>query len=283
MFYIQISLKLSNFEVEKSIIGNIEYDFENYINRINDESHEILNLDVEPKSLCELSNGNLLIASGKPKCFQLLNSKYEKIKNITKINKHSFTPRYVTTDGKKSIYFTEIKNRVIQTDLEINFTKQFGGVQGSSNTQLNFPCGIAYFDSSIYICDNKNKRIQKLSKDLVFQESFPLSFTPREIQVIKNVACIQANSFVSLYNLQPFYHKTHIFEYTAYIFASNPWFYSFQTTHDNTLITCFDSNGNFIEKRNLVSSISHFNGENICLFNNRLIIGVRDIKKIIIL
>ena len=271
-YYFKIRLKLSTKEIERSIIGNIEYDFEDYINRINDENHEIINLDFEPKSLCSLSNGNLLIASGNPKCFQILNSKFVSIKKVTKINKHSFTPRYVITDFRNRIFFTEIKNRVIQTDLEMNFIKQFGGVQGSSNQQLDFPCGIAYLNYSVYICDNKNKRIQKLSEDLCFQESFSLSFTPREIQVINNVACIQGNSFVSLYNLQPnFYYKTRVFNSNAYIFASNPWFYSFQNTPENSLITCFDTNGDLVGKKNLVSSISDLNGENMCLFNDRLI------------
>ena len=77
--------------------------------------------------------------------------------------------------------------------MDINFIKQFG-MKGSTFQQFHQPLGITFHEDSIYVCDGNNKRIQKLSRNLNNEDSYPLKFEPWDIKIIKNVPCIRPYS-----------------------------------------------------------------------------------------
>ena len=205
------------------------------------------------------------------------------LKIIDKINNKTFISVYLTSNDKGSIYITDRKaDQIIQTDLNFNFIKQFGST-GSSNQQFDKPCGLTFYENSVYVCDSINKRIQKLSEDLVYQESYPLNFKPWNIKIIKNVACISADGEpnISLYQLNPFSFKTRMCSNNCEIYSINSWFYVYNKFVKK--IECYNINGDLVDKKNLekinedVNQIFIFSN-----FNGRFIIGTKKTKKIII-
>ena len=188
------------------LFGEVDYYFNNHFESI--KSFHIVDLGFEPTSFNALPNGSLVIASLEWKALKIYDRELKLIKTIDKINNKTFAPQYLTSNGKNSVYLSDrIGHKIIQTDLDFNFIKQFGG-EGSSNQQFKFPLGITFHKDSIYVCDSNNKRIQKLSVDLTYQESYPLKFKPWNIKIIKNVACIRSNGepfIISLYHTFPFF------------------------------------------------------------------------------
>ena len=167
--------------------------------------------------------------------------------------------------------------------MDFNFIKQFGS-KGSSNQQLDLPNGIEYYEDSVFVCDSDNKRIQKLSEDLVYQESYPLYFQPWNIKIIKNVACVRPNGEpnILLYQLNPFSYKTKISRGNGEIYSINSWFYV--CNYFDKRIECYDINGNLVDAKNLVNIYEENNLlYSFGYFNKRFIIGPSETKKLIIL
>ena len=166
--------------------------------------------------------------------------------------------------------------------MDFNFIKQFGS-KGSSNQQLYYPLGIEYYEDSVYVCDSNNQRIQKLSEDLVYQETYPLNFDPWNIKIIKNVAGIRTNGEpyrIYLYLLNPFSFKTRISRGNGEIYLINSSFYVYHKSDKR--IECYDINGDLVDGKCL-ENISEETAQNFSFgyFNNRFIIGTEQTKKII--
>jgi hypothetical protein len=180
----------------------------------------------------------------------MLNSDLKIIKTIDKINNESFTPRYITTDGRNKIFFTALKSRIIKTDLDFKFIKQFGS-KGTGNENLDKPCGICYFEEFIYVCDYNNQRIQKLNENLVYQESYRINYKPWEIEVKNSVACIRPGSelFLLFYNLNPFFFKTKVSNVHGLITSFNSWFYQYNNRRER--ICCYNINGELVSEKKL--------------------------------
>ena len=236
----------------------------------------VQHLGFEPTPFFILPNANIAITSSKSNVLKIYDSDFTLVKTIDKINNKTFSPRYLISNCKSSIYLTDgLNSQIIQTDLDFNFIKQFGS-KGSSNQQLDNPCGIEFYENSVYVCDKENKRIQKLSEDLVFQESYPLNFKPENIKITKNVACIRSavsGYLSSLYQLNPFSFKTRMGTRDSEIYSINSWFYVFNELDER--IECYDINGNLVgvdsfvkifEDSKQLHSFGYFN-------NNWLIIG----------
>ena len=66
--------------------------------------------------------------------------------------------------------------------MDINFIKQFG-MKGSTFQQFDWSLGITFHEDSVYVCDIYNKRIQKLSQDFNYQETYPLNIFPSNIKI----------------------------------------------------------------------------------------------------
>ena len=241
-------MNLSEETISNELFGSINYNFV----ELNDSSSEEIeiNLEVEPLHCCSLPNNNLLVSSDSSNCLKMLNSDLKTIKTINKINNESFTPRYITTDGLNKIYFTALKSRVIKTDLDIKFIKEFGS-KGCGNENLDKPCGISYFEKFIYVCDYNNRRIQKLNEDLVYKESYPLNFKPWEIEIKNNVACVRSGAETSLvfYNLNPFYLKIKVSNVNGCISSFNSWFYQYNQRKE--LFSCYNTNGELVNEKDL--------------------------------
>ena len=260
------------------LFGEVDYYFNNHFESI--KSFHIVDLGFEPTSFDALPNGSLVIASLESKALQIYDKEFKLIKKINEINHKTFTTQYLTSTGKDSIYLTDLKNnQIIQTDFDFNFIKQFGS-KGSTNQQLDRPFGISFHEDSIYVCDSNNKRIQKLSQDLNYEESYPLNFKPCNIKIIKNVACIRSDS-ISLYYLNPFSFKVQLSNNHYEIYSINSWFYV--NNKYNKRIECYDINGNMVNSKKL----EHVREEMIPLhysfgfFNNAILIGQYKKLKII--
>jgi hypothetical protein len=154
--------------------------------------------------------------------------------------------------------------------------------------QLNYPLGIEYYENSIYICDYENQRVQKLSEDLILEESYPLNFKPWKIRILKNVACVRpgGESFIAFYSIKPFYFISKSFNGNGDIYGLNYCFYEYQQPINR--LNCYDVNGNLIEKIDFKlnfnkSCMASKSIVNISYFNGQFIIGFSKEKKIILL
>ena len=244
-----------------------------------------MDLGFEPTSFHTLTNGSLVIASLESKALQIYDKEFKLIKTIDKINNQTFVPLYLASNDKKSVYLTDwIGHKIIQTDFDFNFIKQFGG-KGSTNQQLDLPFGITFHEDSIYVCDIDNKRIQKLSEDLIYQESYPLYYKPLNIKITKNVACIRLSDepIISLCQLNPFSFKCEISNGNFEIYSIHSWF--FVNNQNDKRIECYDINGNLVNYKDL-ENVYEEEAEiyySFGYFNNKFIIGNRESKYLKIL
>jgi hypothetical protein len=267
------------------LFGEVDYYFNNHIESIKDKDYQTVDLGFEPTSFHTLPNGSLVIACRESKALKIYDKEFKLIKTIDKINNQTFVPLYLTSNGKNSIYLTDIRSdKIIQTDLDFNFMRQFGG-KGSTNQQLDYPIGITFHEDSIYVCESNNKRIQKLSEDLIYQESYPLNFKPWSIKIIRNVACIGSHRepIISLYLLNPFSFKCKISDCNCEIYAIHSWFYVINQF--DLSIECYDINGNLVDYKGLENVYDE--KEEIYYsfgyYNNKFIIGNDQTKNLKIL
>ena len=251
---------------------------------IETRDYQVIDLDYLPDTIYTLLNGNLAVTCRELKILRIYDSKFRFIKRIYKINNKSFNPEYLTSNGKDLIYVTDpCADKIIQTDLNFNFIKQFGS-KGSSNQQLDKPTGLTFYENSVYVCDKKNKRIQKLSEDLIYQGSYPLNFKPWNIKIIKNIACIRSagSAYISLYQLNPFSFKTLISKSNFEIYSINSWFYV--CNNFDKKIECYDINGH-LEQEKQLENLSEDGDKyfSLCSHDNRFMIGLRRALKILLL
>ena len=241
-------MNVSEEKISNDLLGSISYNFVELTKRPSEEIE--INLEIEPLHSCNLPNKTLLVSSDSSHCFKMINSDLKIIKTIDKINNESFTPRYITTDGRNKIFFTALKSRIIKTDLDFKFIKQFGS-KGTGNENLDKPCGICYFEEFIYVCDYNNQRIQKLNENLVYQESYRINYKPWEIEVKNSVACIRPGSelFLLFYNLNPFFFKTKVSNVHGLITSFNSWFYQYNNRRER--ICCYNINGELVSEKKL--------------------------------
>jgi len=186
-FHLKVDFMTSEEFIPESLLGQVDYHFNNHIEAIKDKDCLIVDLGFHtlPRSFHTLPNGDVTFFDHG--FLKIYDKKFKLLKTIDKINHRTFNPQYLTSTGKDSIYLTDLKNnQIIQTDFDFNFIKQFGS-KGSSNQQFKFPLGITFHEDSIYICDYGNERIQKLSQNLNYQETYPLKSNPRDIKIIKIV------------------------------------------------------------------------------------------------
>ena len=66
-----------------------------------------------------------------------------------------------------------VKNCIIWFDLNLNQLKQFG-LFGTGNNQLYWPLGLCCHGDYLYICDERNDRIQILTLDFEYSNTIKL-------------------------------------------------------------------------------------------------------------
>ena len=253
---------------------------------VKEAEQQIINLDYEPSDLCSLPNAQLLVASQESNNLKLFDSNFNLIKTIDRIMDEQFTPISVATNGKNAIYIAEKScNKIIKTDMDFNFIKNLG-TTGAGNDELNDPSAIIYHENLLYVCDSENQRIKRLNEDLVFQESYALSFKPVKMSVIQDTMCVRPKndfSFLAFYNLKPFSFKIKVSDRIGNICGLNSWFYEYK--HSSNKLRCFDINGGLVDEKILkffeCNSVPCF--EIIHYFNSRFLIGLTKEKMLIVL
>ena len=146
-------------------------------------------------SLIALPNGNLVYGTANGKVF-LLNENFQKIKNVS-TGGHSCC----AINDRNEIYVSSSqKHSIISFDLNLNQLKQFGS-QGAENNQLNCPYGLCCHGDYLYICDNRNNRIQILNFDFQYVSTIQVNDCPIRVQISSTtigVSCNQATMFYDL-------------------------------------------------------------------------------------
>ena len=232
-----------------------------------------------------LPDNNLLLAYPVQRFLSLHNPHLSFIRQIDLIDYHLIQPRYLTTNDKTRIYIAQSDHhKITVTDLDFRLIREIGS-KGDGVNQFNYPLGIFWYQGSVFVCDCENKRIQKFTENLVYQESYSFDFKPLSLRVINNFACIRSNSedFVYFYSLNPLrlINKLNIFGHSA-IFSTNFWFYVFDSVPKE--LNSYDVMGNKVYSFSLDFQPDITPNEKISfeLKNHNLIISCRLAKKLIL-
>ena len=264
----------------------MESNFNHLLKKMDFESYEIIDQDYELHGLCWLEEPNYLIAaSSKNHSLTIFDDRFNITNEIHDFDGEIIVPRYIATNGRDKIYIVQSGyNKITVTDFKFKKLNEFGGTKGSETNQLECPLGICYYNDSIYICDSKNKRIQKLSQELVFEDSFPLEFLPWEIKISNNYMCIRPNEYENIFffNLCPFKLIKFVSNGNGVILNSKYWFYVL--TMDK-MLTCYDLCGQLVDRIfvKALKNVDISDGQVAleCLENENLIISFKFNKKLI--
>ena len=238
-------------------------------------------MDVKPRDVCILPNNFLLVTSSESRNLTIYDQSFKLVKTINQIDDQYLTPLSAITNGKNSIFITQETCEIIKTDLDFKLIKIFGGY-GQDKDQFAIPIKIVYNESSIYVCDSHNFRIQELNEDFEPQYSYILNFKPWKMKIIKNVACIRpaGETFFAFYNLKPFYFKTKVSDVRSDVFTFNSWFYLYDFNEKQ--FNCFDLNGCRVEETK-ISVKNEISFDSIDYLNNKLTIASTEAKIIAII
>ena len=246
----------------------------------------LIELDFNPYNLEIHPNGYLIAVDHIKGRLVLLNNELKQIEIIDKLDNKTFQPLGLTTNGDDRIYICDYENNsIIMTDLEFKYINSVGGRKPRGNPQqqqqqqikLNLPYDVCYSNQFIYVCDFQNKRIQKLTaNDLTFDSMYPLTYSPWQIKINQNLACIRAYDDLSInfYNLSNFQITRKYTGHNGIICQNNSLF--FEYNHLGCTIECYDSTGGFCEQ--LVAKFTHIPFHSyfgMILFNGRLIISAQ--------
>jgi hypothetical protein len=218
----------------------------------NDNStREIIDLNVQPFDIIVLPNNQILSSNYNDKCLTLYNDNFSLINKIDKINGEVFIPYGIILDeNKMRLYISERKNhQILMTDIAFNRVKSVGSL-GNTNNQFNDPCGLCFGNNNkyIYICDNKNQRIQTFTKELEFSKSLKVDYLPWTIKASSSMLCIESGNIpgIYFYNLQDFYFVQKINHGYCRISEINSVFYEFN--NESKRLFCYDKNGELKEE-----------------------------------
>jgi hypothetical protein len=268
------------------MIGSVDYNFKNLLKFINFQNETIANLSHNPYGLCVLPNNSLLIAYPVKKCLSLHNPNLSLTTQIDLIDYRLIQPRYLTTNGNTKIYITQSDHhKITVTDLDFRLIREIGCGCGNDMYQFNYPLGIVWYKGSVFVCDCENKRIQKFTENLAYQESYSLNFKPLSLRIIDNFACIRSNleDFVYFFSLNPLrlINKLNILGHSA-IFSSEFWFYVFDSVTKE--INSYDVMGNKVYSSSLDFQANIAADEKVSFEfnNNALILSCRSAKKLIL-
>ena len=238
-----------------------------------------MKLNFEPYSLCALSNGNLLSCNNES--LAILDKNFKIIKTITKIDAYSIFCLYATTNHKNRIFFSNSEeNQVVITDLELNKIKIIG-TYGRSAEQFNHPRGLTYYKNLIYICDNGNKRLQKVKDETYeFDRPIELDYCPVQIKLANDTVLVGSLFSLYFYNLNDF-SLLHKYEgHNGTISEINSIFYEYFPF--NKKFYCFSKNAELVEEIQTDGFNNEHNGS-LAYFKDSFVLPSTDSKKLIII
>jgi len=253
-YEIQMFFKEKSFIVDKSVLGTLEPSINVSENLIINE----IKLDYNPYSLCCLPKNRILVSDYINNQLLVYDENFKLYKTIKKIDNMLLFPLGISTDGVDKIYVCDHKNnRIILVDLKFKLKSSFGA-KGSGNSELFNPYDVFYFNSNVLICDFGNKRIQKLTEDLVFVSSLKLVYEPHQVRAANNRLFVRAynEKLIDIYDSEKFDHVKRIDSHNGIICESNSNIFEFNTEYSK--INCYDSNGILMKYFDLKLENTHF-------------------------
>lgn len=281
----KLKFNISEFKIDLKCIGEINYtNNDRLFTRLRSKTYKTIYLNVSASDVCELPNGNLLVSSYNNSNITIYDKNFKLIRVVDRINGQSFNPLSAATNDIDKVYISHCQNnRIIMTDIDLNFIKY----STISTNDFGDPYGICYFNSFVYVCDYRNRRIHKFNSQLEQHVSYVIDIDPRQIQIIGNLACIR-NSRISIgfYDLKTFQFKHKYTGHGGDILALNSNFIEHSSSKNAFCI--FDKNGKLIEdiKTDGLSSLitdCWYDFYGMTYFNGCLVLTTRDSKKLIVI
>jgi hypothetical protein len=170
-------------------------------------------------------------------------------------------------------------------DSELNYKSLFGNKCGTQNDQFDCPLGIDFHKNFLYICDSRNKRIQKLTNNLSFSSSYSLGYLPWQIKIVNQVACVRDLLYANIYfhDINSFQIKTKYSGHNGFISVMNTYFYEYY--YQSKILYCYDQEGNLYDE---IQTSSFNNTEfhswtSMALIDNQFVMTSQPAKKLIII
>ena len=122
-----------------------------------------------PTGMAVNDRGEIVVAE--QNCISIFTCSGEKIRTF---GSELFLPRGVTFDDAGNILVTEVQFHCIKNFKPDGEFLTAVGRKGSRNLEFNFPTGIGinHKNKKVYVCDQRNNRVQILNEDLTFAGNF---------------------------------------------------------------------------------------------------------------
>ncbi len=265
--------------------------FQTVIDRLKSSLYGLVDVDKKYYiSDMKVLNDNMLLTANLTS-LSLYNQNLELTKEIT-----NFIACFVATNKTDRIYVCGCR-KLIMMDFNFKIIETI-----ESTDELIFG-HLAFFNDALYVCDPANKKINKYNSSLMYQDSYELSFSPKQIDISNGLACITDCQHVYFFELSPIfklktihlYHNCVHFSTEAKLIALlgsicyvEPNFYVFCSGLDNdngSYFNVYDKNGSFQERiyRSNMLEIDFANEHPICYFNGKLILSASKLRKLVLI
>ncbi len=155
--------------VSQKLIGDIVYqsravDVKEFLDK---GKTEIIKLKHDVWDILVVNRYRIICCSLKSKCLALYDENLNFVKTVDKINEFRVAPAGIASYEDHFYISDQLNHKILKLDFELNKIKSIGNL-GSRFNQFNVPFGICCKDGILYICDNRNHRIQIYNEDLQF-------------------------------------------------------------------------------------------------------------------
>ena len=171
--------------LSSEFVGTISCNFNGFEGRLKRGDFHVVQLEESPIDVCELPNGNLLVAIDN-NTLKIYDKNFA-ISNVKTIDKK---PNSLATNFEDTIFIHCTDNSILMMDLELNMIQT---MFLNENEDLSFVRNYIYFHNHlIYICEKNENFITRLSykNGLKLHSRFYFDISPNQIQIIDNVACV---------------------------------------------------------------------------------------------
>ncbi len=195
-----MEFNVSNETVTQKIIGNIVYENQavDVKELLVNGKMKIIHLDHDVFDILPLNRNRFVCSSRLKKCLIMYDKNFYRIKTVDKINEVSFLPVGIASYDNHLYIADQLSHCIIKLDFEFNKIKSIGSF-GSGFIQFNSPLGICCKDGILYICDNRNQRIQIYNKDLEFIDSVKVDYEPWVIKITNSCLFVEAGNKPGLF------------------------------------------------------------------------------------
>jgi hypothetical protein len=147
------------------------------------------------------------------------------------------------------------------------------GSRGSKQYQFEYPRGLCFSASFLYICDWLNKRIEKYTPGLSYKDTIKLDYNPIQIKTVNNTVCVRnGKNSLYFYDLMNFKLKSVYNTHNGCIYSIDKYFYEYY--HITNKFYCYNDQGKLVHeidgfdqeiKMNEWTSLVYFNSNLIVL------------------